>query len=232
MTQASTTGSMGTGKSDERVIYYRKPSNGGPEDGWIVWGDSESGTKLRDRAILGFQPLFDYGAITGYMDREQKIPDPGSVWGPILRHPDGPAEFPISQIVALRWHIDPPIPVKFPQLQGMKITQYQCPECSRAPFAELKEGDKVVLSAIKSLGNHLTIMHKWDRLALLKWGDRAGIDFDAVDAKVEVPYVYEEEPEVEDVVVETKTAEVVSCQSCGDKIPGKLADHECQPVTA
>ena len=29
------------------------------------------------------------------------------------------AEFPVSQIVALRWHTDPPIPVKFPQLQGV-----------------------------------------------------------------------------------------------------------------
>jgi ribosomal protein L37AE/L43A len=97
----------------------------------------------------------------------------------------------------------------------MKITQYQCPECSRAPFAELKEGDKVVLSAIKSLGNHLTIMHKWDRLALLKWGERVGIDFDAIDARVEIPYEYEEEPEVEDVVVETKTASLNSdCPKC------------------
>jgi hypothetical protein len=234
MTQAPTTGSMGTGKSDERVIYYRKPSNGGPEDGWIVWGDSESGTKLRDRAILGFTPMFKYGTITCYMDREQKIPDPGSVWGPILRHPDGPAEFPISQIVALRWHIDPPIKgMKFPQLAPpIKIIQYQCPECSRAPFAELRDGDKVILSAIKSMGNHLTIMHKWDRLALLKWGERVGIDFDAIDARVEIPYEYEAEPEVEDVVVETKTAEVASCHSCGGKIIGKLADHACQPVTA
>ncbi len=223
------TGSMGTGKRDERVIYYRKP------DGWITWADSESGTKLRDFAIRGFQPLFKYGAITGYMDKEQKVPDPGSVWGPILRHPDGPAEFPVEQIVALRWHIDPPIEgVKFPQLMGKekKIIQYQCPECSRAPFVELKVGDEVVLSAIKALGNHLTIMHKWDRLALLRWGDRVEIDFDAVDARQVLPYEYEEKEELEDAVVETKTAEVVSCQSCGEKITGKLAAHECQPVTA
>lgn len=220
------TGSMGTGKRDERVIYYRKP------DGWITWADSESGTKLRDFSIRGFQPLFEYGVVTGYMDREQKTPDPGSVWGPILRHPKGPAEFPVEQIVALRWHTEPPIPVKFPQLQGMKIVQYQCPECSRAPFAELKDGEEVVLSAIKSLGTHLTTMHDWDRLALLRWGDRVGIDFDAIDARVEVPYEYEEKPEVEEVEVETKTAEVASCQSCDSPITGKLADHECQPVTA
>ncbi len=206
MTQAPTTGSMGQGKRDERVIYYRKPN------GWITWADSESGTKLRDFAIRGFQPLFEYGAITGYMDKEQKIPDPGSVWGPILRHPDGPAEFPVEQIVALRWHTDPPIPMKFPQLQGMKITQYQCPECSREPFGELKKDDEVVLSAIKEMGNHLTIMHKWDRLALLRWGDRVGIDFDAIDARQVLPYEYEEEPAAEDLVVETKSSP--DCPKC------------------
>ena len=52
------TGSMGTGKRDERVIYYRKPN------GWITWADSESGTKMRDFAIRGFSPMLKYGAIT------------------------------------------------------------------------------------------------------------------------------------------------------------------------
>lgn len=207
------TGSMGTGKRDERVIYYRK--SGGLEDGWIVWGDSESGTKLRDATIRGMQPLFKYGAITCFLDKAQKEPDPAGIWGPILRHPDGPAEFPIEQIVAFRWHTDPPVSgVRFPQLQGTKITQYQCPECSRAPFGELKRGDEVILSAIQSLGNHLTIMHKWDRLALLRWGDRVGIDFDAIDARKVIPYEYEEpEPGVEDFQVETKGSNL-DCPKC------------------
>ncbi len=210
--QENLTGSMGTGKKDERVIYYRK--SGGLEDGWITHGDSESGTKLRDHLIRGFQPLMKYGVITGFLDRDQKEPDPASIWGPILRHPDGPAEFPVEQIVAYRWHVDPPIPgVRFPQLQGMKVTQYQCPACSRAPFGELKRGEEVVLSAIKDLGNHLTIMHKWDRLALLRWGDRVGIDFDSVDARQVIPYDYEEAgPEIEDVVVETKASS--DCPKC------------------
>ena len=229
MTDFAGTGAMGTGRKDERVIYYRKPITGSDEDGWIVWGDSESGTKLRDRAILGFTPLFKYGIITCYLDSELKQPDPASVWGPILRHPDGPAEFPVSQIVTYRWHTDPPIPgLRFSQLSGMQITQYQCPECSRAPFGELKRGDEVVLSAIKGLGSHLTIMHKWDRLALLRWGDRVGIDFDSIDARKVIPYEYEEKKEVENVKVETKTAEV-TCNSCGSPIVGKLADHQCQP---
>ena len=228
MTDFAGTGAMGTGRKDERVIYYRKPITGGDEDGWIVWGDSESGTKLRDRAILGFTPLFKYGIITCYLDSELKQPDPASVWGPILRHPDGPAEFPVDQVVTYRWHTDPPIPgLQFPQLSGMKITQYQCPECSRAPFGELKRDGEVVLSAIKGLGSHLTIMHKWDRLALLRWGDRVGIDFDSIDARKVIPYEYEEKKEVENVKVETKTAEV-TCNSCDSPIVGKLADHECQ----
>lgn len=233
MTEFAGTGAMGTGRRDEKVIYYRRVKGGGDQNGWISWGDSESGTKLRDKTILGFQPLFDFGVITGFMDRKHAEPDPGGVWGPILRHPDGPAQFPVDQIVALRWHTDPPIPTKFPQLRGMKITQYQCPQCSRPPFGELRKGDEVVLSAIKSLGNHLTIMHKWDRLALLRWGDRVGIDFDASDARQVVPYEYEEDGENEetgDVEIETKTAEVVACQTCDGQITGKLADHKCQTV--
>ena len=67
MTDYAGTGAMGQGKRDERVIYYRKPN------GWITWADSESGTKLRDFSIRGFQPLFNYGAITGYMDKEQTL---------------------------------------------------------------------------------------------------------------------------------------------------------------
>lgn len=212
MTEHPSATAMGTGRRDERVMYYRK--SGGLEDGWIVWGDTESGTKLRDRTILGFQLLHKYGVITGFLDKAQEEPDPASVWGPILRHPDGPSEFPVDQIVAYRWHTDPPVKgVRFPQLQGMKITQYQCPECSRAPFAELKRGDEVILSAIQSLGNHLAIMHKWDRLALLRWGDRVGIDFDSVDARKVIPYDYEEVgPEIENVVVETKTS--TDCPKC------------------
>ena len=37
---ADSTGAMGTGKRDERVIYYKKPN------GWITWADSESGLAM------------------------------------------------------------------------------------------------------------------------------------------------------------------------------------------
>ena len=48
----------------DRVIYYRRPVGPDKADsGWIVWGDSASGTKLQDRAILGFEPLMKYGRI-------------------------------------------------------------------------------------------------------------------------------------------------------------------------
>ena len=46
----------------DQVIYYRKP-NKGPEARWIIWGDSISGTKMRDYAALGFEPLMQYGVI-------------------------------------------------------------------------------------------------------------------------------------------------------------------------
>ena len=139
---------------DEHVIYWRKPN------GWITWADTESGTKMRDYSRRGFEPLWKYGNfnVDGYPG------SPVQIWERILSHPDGPAEFPVEQVVSLRWYNQPPVPgVRFPQLTGLKIKEYRCPECDRAPFVHVVSMPKMP-SGIMGLGNHLRIHHDWDRL--------------------------------------------------------------------
>lgn len=180
----------------DRIIYYRRPTkgtNGRPveDPGWIVFGDSISGSKLRDFVARGFQPLMQYGTINSAqrdvrafgsksspadptMTREQYI------WEGILSHPDGPAEFPLEQIIAFGWYRPEQCPVPtayFPQLVGKKVKEYTCPErCGRKPFVEI-DG----VGGISALRQHLRIMHEWDQANLQAYGERVGIDFNKAD---------------------------------------------------
>jgi len=207
-------GATGRNLGDE-VIYYRRPVDGEHNAGWITHGDSISGTKFKDMVSRGFEPLMKYGSINTKANEARGW----GIWEPILSHPDGPAEFPLEQIVISRWYKPDqcPVPtVRFPQLRGVKIVEYRCPECSRPPFPELKKDDAVLVSAVGSLGNHLRIMHKWDRLSLLGYGDRVGIDFNAIDARTDIVYEYEDVGEAETVEpdFEVETAGGSACDEC------------------
>ncbi len=178
------------------AVYYRKPN------GWIDWGGYDDAIKhFTDR---GFQAMTKYGRISALLkDAEGKdYPDPASVWGPILRHPEGPAEFPIDQIITLRWYRDEDNPVpgtRFPQLRGVKVTEYPCPQCKRAPFISATDADgQSVIDAdgVTGLGNHLHIVHGWDRLSLTSYGERSGIDFNSIGTATKVRELgFDDEPE-------------------------------------
>ena len=179
----------------DQVIYYRTPAKtarGEPHEqaGWIVWGDSISGTKLRDRLRRGFAPLFEYGVINSPENRvrfgngqdDSWLTETGAQWKPILSHPNGPGEFPVDQLQTYRWYRPEACPVptaRFPQLSG-SVREYRCPQCTRQ-FTDV-EG----VGGVSGLAKHLTIMHKWDRTSLNAYGDRTGIDFNKVDV-VDVP---------------------------------------------
>jgi hypothetical protein len=189
----------GRGLGDE-VLYYRRPMltrEGTPASnaGWITWGDSLSGTKRRDYETRGFTALTRYGKINSgqredalarrIADGAQMTPrqyDAEYIWGPILRHPDGPAEFPLEQILEMRWYEKNHCPIKdvepadlFPQLRGHKVKHYPCPQCNRN-FAEV-DG----IGANRPLANHLRIMHEWDMANILNYGKAIGIDFASVE---------------------------------------------------
>lgn len=184
------------GRGDgDHIIYYRRPlkaRNGMPlvHAGWITWGDSLSGTKHRDMTVRGFEPLHQYTRINT-QSRDKRMYEPGDeaaisrsryIWESILSHPDGPAEFPVEQIVTYRWYRPEECPVEgvtFPQLVGMKLRELTCPErCGRLPFVEL-EGT----GGVTALRKHLRIMHGWDQANLMAYGERVGIDFNKADVE-------------------------------------------------
>lgn len=215
-------------KGQPDVIYYRN------KRGWITWGDTQASKQIDMINGKGCTPLSQYGKISYSED----------LWGPILRHPNGPAEFPVEQILAYRWYrkdrlpdlrpivqqgrewvrMDIPQPkVRFPQLAGVKITEYPCPENCRT-----KEGDDLSYHDPLHLGSHLRIRHEYDRSEILKYGDAMGIDFTKVpggkklvefdfDEELEqaVAEVEEDAPEFEMVTVSAETPVRHDCPDCG-----------------
>jgi hypothetical protein len=155
-------------KKEDTRIYWKRPmidpSNGKPDaaPGWIMWGsDDMISTSFRDSwFIYGRQPLPQYG----HLRTEEYGP-----WGTILSHPNGPAEFPVEQIQAFGWY-DPaqvPVPgVKFPQLQGLEIIVYDCPECTNKNYLEPVH-----------LARHLRNTHDWQWRDIAAYGEEQGILF-------------------------------------------------------
>ncbi len=209
------------------VIYYRRPyktrdGRDASNPGYITWADSLSGSKLVDYETRGFTPLRKYGAINSVArtaelkrrtDEGEVISQAERLWGPILSHPDGPSEFTKEQIFAMRWHKPEDVPVKgtvFPQLQGEKIRELKCPECSRAAFI-----DHVAHEGVMLLGIHLRIHHNWDRTALNAYGDRKDIDFNDVDSGGGLVQ--------ETTFGEAPVAPDMACSQCDETFEGKMA---------
>ena len=167
------------GKFD-RAMYFRRPDKPYHRR-WITWG---SRTHMEGFLIRGFEPLWKYGYVAS--------DDPNPPWGTILNHPEGPLEFPAEQVISHRWYIPEqcPVPsVRFPQLQGNKVTHYPCPECERAPFIAVNG-----LGGIEDLARHLRLMHAWDRPSLMKYGEKVGLDFDVVYGDLKESFDFNAEP--------------------------------------
>ncbi len=223
---------QGRGLGDA-VYYARRPffTRDGDEAnnaGWITWVDTLSGTKTRDYEYRGFSILRKYGPLNDE-DRLNEALKQGSregwtkrqfdnewIWGRILRHPDGPAEFPLDQIMTFRWYDPQHIPLRerkpvelFPQLRGHKVKIHRCPQCSRT-FAEV-DG----FGAAEGFANHLRIMHEYDMINILNFGTRIGIDFTGVQYGTvearELSFGEEEE------------SPSLKCEECGKEFTGKMA---------
>ena len=219
---------MASGR-DERVIYYRR------KNGWITWGDSQA-SKLLVKIQKGATPLAQYG----------EIKDSKDLWGPILRA-GGAHEFPVEQVLTYRWYKDCPVKgVRFPQLAGVKIIEFPCPECAREFHSPLH------------LGSHLRVMHGYDRSEVLKYGEAMNIDFSKVpggkevvsydfaeaqeaaaevihDAEYEVSTVSAGTPASVEVAAEfevSTTRNKVACPDCGKEVkPKGLKMHQTQYCT-
>lgn len=90
----------------------------------------------------------------------------------------GEKEFPLSQIIAFRWHIRPPYRgIVFPQLVGVEVTDYQCPECEKGLFSAINPRE-----AARQLRVHLTSaineQHKYTPRDIRELGEDWGINFE------------------------------------------------------
>jgi hypothetical protein len=90
---------------------------------------------------------------------------------------DGAKEFPVSQIIAYRWHIRPPYrQVSFPQLDGVQVYDLFCPECDTGVFSSIEEQE-----AVELLRQHLTTnanaAHSYRPEDLRALGQEYGVDF-------------------------------------------------------
>lgn len=169
------TGIRGGGKGKfDRAMFAKRPMTG-EDPGWIV---VISRSNLDDYLMRGFEALWQYGFIK----------EGEGLWERILKHPDGPAEFPVEQILQLRWWLPEDCPVKgikFPQLEGHRAKGLKCPECKRSFYTY--DG----LGGIEDLGRHLRITHSWPWPSLVKYGEKAGIDFEAIYSNIEKTYEFD-----------------------------------------
>jgi len=140
-------------------MYYRKPN------GWIVVAQAHANA-FREYLMRGFTPLEKYGFISvkaGSPDEHLKT---NEATERLLTLPGGIAEFCPEQIIAYHWHIDPPIEgLKFPQMEGVEVDIFECPECSN-----------VIFSKVTDLVSHLRIRHDWTRRDMQEFAKDIGID--------------------------------------------------------
>lgn len=154
--------------------------------------------------------------------------DKGNAWNPavepwrLIFQRDGAKEFPIEQIIAFRWHVRPPYrEVTFPQLEGVDIQSYACPECKKGLFASINPSE-----ATEQLRTHLTSeinnRHSYTPTDLRELGKELDIDFDSArvgrvrSVAVEEPEELEAKPVPELTLPEpVEEAEMPTCEFCG-----------------
>lgn len=182
-----------------KSLYWRRPlvqSDGeaDPQPGWIFWA-SNNPFALMDNMALGWIPLNKFGEVKGSADGVR------SPWFVILSHKDGPAAFLVDQLIAYQWYDpdkcfkDTGVRAVFPQLGGVEITEYDCPECNTVKYA------KPIW-----LARHLRNAHNYDRSEVQAYGKEVGIDFgkELVKGKTMKRFIVGEtvaEPEPEEEVV-------------------------------
>lgn len=115
-------------------MYWRRPvREDDPMSGWIViapGGATPRGHRntgvYNHMMATGFEPLEQYGPIAPPSD---SVAWPSYVQ--ILKG-GGEREFPLSQVLAYKWHLRPPVPgVTFPQYEEVKdrVQRAVCPQC-------------------------------------------------------------------------------------------------------
>ena len=143
------------------IVDTRHPSYAA--SGWVVVapGGSAAGGK-RDvgsyafYTTKGFKPLMNYGIV----DVPTGQAPPGDEYRTIIQN-GGVHEFPVSQILALKWHLEPPVKeTVFPQYEAVKdqVLSFLCDECEFELFF-LPEDE----TAPQGVFRHLRNGHEYTR---------------------------------------------------------------------
>ena len=164
-------------------MYTKKPKDDLAEPGWVkvtpAWKSIRSDYEGR-----GFQYMDRYGKFhTGATNQDRR----GVPWTPeeepwrLIFQMEGAAEFPVDQVIAFHWHLAPPYrEVRFPQLDGVDIYDYQCPEC-RKPVLFSSRNEQL---ALRMLRQHLTAgfnsAHEYTPADLREYGQVLGVDFNRI----------------------------------------------------
>ena len=154
--------------------YWRKP------DGWIVANPGHPNA-FASRTKRGWIPLTQYGSyVPGHASHDARgiaFSAAREGWRVGFQtDAEGFAkEFKAEQIIAYGWHVSPPYrEVTFPQLDGMDIPYYKCPECVHIPFNRATD-----------LATHLKVGHDYSRVDIKAYGDDLGVDFTQKAAREE-----------------------------------------------
>jgi hypothetical protein len=144
-------------------MYWRKPQTW-PDvtaRGWVGFGPggpTPSGNRSTGSYNLylkkGMQPITKYGYI-----EPPTTPEAVHSFLPMLRK-GGAVEFPASQVVAYKWHLNPPIVgLKFPQYEAIKgdVLKFICEACGHTLY--FLPADKQ--TAGENYRAHLMVAHKY-----------------------------------------------------------------------
>ena len=129
------------GEGGYPFMFYKRPNDGGPMSGWIVVASGGVGPQTGGRDVgsyatllgKGFKPLPRYGIVGS----PATYPKPGAQFVTFLQN-GGAKDVPASQVLQLRWHIEPPlVGTVFPQyekaLAEEHVRHFMCDEggCDR-----------------------------------------------------------------------------------------------------
>lgn len=194
--------------------YYRKLN------GWICVGPTTPSNRA-DFEYKGFTFLPQYGEFANGTNearaQAKAVDDRGNPWNPaveqwrLIFQRGGAKEFPIDQIIAFRWHLRPPYrEVAFPQLDGVAIINYPCPECEKGVFASTNQRE-----AAEQLRAHLTCgvnqRHSYTPTDLRELGKELGINFESA----RVGRMQEIRPLEPEHAAELTSAERLPCERDG-----------------
>ena len=232
-----------TNRNINECYWRRGPKEVSP--GWIIIGPGPETEQARRWKDGGREPLIELSLTdrvspkTGQRERIDYSLDSLArsrfYW---LFKNGGAKEFPIDQIVAFKWHINPPYEMSkevFPQLEEYELPDpWWCAMCS--PQIAPKNSAQQLLQHI-IIGHGLPMSEAKPLLADAKNPPLSG-GLDPVIRKKRTPEEVEAD-EAERAVVAAKAEEETKdmkdptkgnlsvCHSCGEQITGALASHNC-----